>query len=300
MPDSFIDLVVTSPPYDGLRKYNGYSFEFEKICHSLFRVIKDGGVCVWVIGDETKNGGESLTSFKQALYFVECCGFKLFDTMIYAKPPRGAVGNNKTYWQSFEYMFVFSKTKPKTLNLIRDRKNKECRDGDSGTKRLTDGSLLKVKRNGYGEYGRRTNIWEYGTGKGQSTKEILSDLYYDDATTPESSIKELCIMGDTYISEQTAKIYKKVQQKGTAYPTTISVNDDITHKSTGVLREGDLVKVYVAAHIEGWTAHASRSFVLGPGGAKDESLPVIRAAQAVGDPSCPGSRQAAPASASST
>jgi len=177
MPDSFIDLVVTSPPYDGLRKYNGYSFEFEKICHSLFRVIKDGGVCVWVIGDETKNGGESLTSFKQALYFVECCGFKLFDTMIYAKPPRGAVGNNKTYWQSFEYMFVFSKTKPKTLNLIRDRKNKECRDGDSGTKRLTDGSLLKVKRNGYGEYGRRTNIWEYGTGKGQSTKDNIAFLH---------------------------------------------------------------------------------------------------------------------------
>lgn len=91
--------------------------------------------------------------------------------MIYLKTPRGAVGNNKAYWQSFEYMFVFSKGKPKTINLICDRKNKESRDGDSGTKRLQDGSLLKVKRGGYGEFGRRTNVWEYGVGKGQSTKD---------------------------------------------------------------------------------------------------------------------------------
>ncbi len=94
--------------------------------------------------------------------------------MIYAKPPRGAVGNNNTYWQSFEYMFVFSKGKPKTINLIRDRKNKEARGGDNGTKRLQSGELLKVKRGGYGEFGRRTNIWEYGIGSGQSTKDKVA------------------------------------------------------------------------------------------------------------------------------
>jgi DNA modification methylase len=170
MPDNFIDLTVTSPPYDDLRTYNGYSFPFENIAKELYRVIKHGGVVVWVVGDATVKGSETGTSFKQALYFKEC-GFNLFDTMIYAKPPRGAVGNNKTYWQTFEYMFIFSKGNPKTINLICDRKNKESRDGDNGTKRLENGELLKVKRGGYSEYGRRTNIWEYGIGKGQSTKD---------------------------------------------------------------------------------------------------------------------------------
>ena len=94
--------------------------------------------------------------------------------MIYSKPPRGAVGNNTTYWQSFEYMFVLSKGRPKTINLIKDRENKESRKGDQGTKRLQDGTLLQVKRGGYGEFGRRTNIWEYRIGKGHSTRDDIA------------------------------------------------------------------------------------------------------------------------------
>ena len=173
MEDNFVDLTVTSPPYDNLRQYNGYSFDFEAVAKELYRVTKQGGVVVWVVGDATVKGSETGTSFKQALYFKEI-GFDLFDTMIYAKPPRGAVGNNKTYWQTFEYMFVLSKGKPKTINLIIDRKNKESREGDNGTKRIENGELLKVKRGGYSEYGRRTNIWEYGIGKGQSTKDNIA------------------------------------------------------------------------------------------------------------------------------
>jgi len=168
MPKECIDLIVTSPPYDNMRDYKGYLFDFKKIAKELFRIIKEGGVLIWVVGDETIEGEETGNSFKQALYFKEC-GFKLFDTMIYSKPPRGAVGNNKTYWQSFEYMFVLSKGQPKTINLIKDRKNKEARNGDNGTKRLRNGDLLQLKRGGYGEYGRRTNIWEYNIGKGHST-----------------------------------------------------------------------------------------------------------------------------------
>ena len=173
MPDNFIDLTVTSPPYDELRtynnsisktKFNGYSFPFEKIVKELYRVTKQGGVVVWVVGDETIKGNETGTSFRQALFFKDC-GFNLFDTMIYTKPPRGACGNNKTYWQSFEYMFIFSKGIPKTINLLRDRENKDSRKGDRGTKRLQNGKLLKLKRNGYGEFGRRTNVWEYNVGK---------------------------------------------------------------------------------------------------------------------------------------
>ena len=125
MPKDFVDLVVTSPPYDDLRDYDGNKdFNFRLIVKELFKILKEGGVIVWVVGDQTKNHNESGTSFRQALFFQEI-GFNLFDTMIYLKPPRGAVGNNKTYWQSFEYMFVFSKGKPKTINLIKDRENNE-------------------------------------------------------------------------------------------------------------------------------------------------------------------------------
>ena len=166
-PKNCIDLVVTSPPYDDMRKYKGYSFNLKKVIEELLRVVKKGGVVVWVVGDQTIKGNETGTSFRQALLFKEC-GFNLFDTMIYQKAPRGAVGNNKTYWQTFDYMFVFSKGNPKTINLIKDRKNKESRDGDTGTKRLYDGKLKNIKRPGYEEFGRRTNIWYYLVGKGHS------------------------------------------------------------------------------------------------------------------------------------
>ena len=175
MPNNFIDLVVTSPPYDNLRTYNqsDFNLEFEKIAKQLFRVIKPGGIVVWIVADATIKGNETGTSFKQALFFKEC-GFHLFDTMIYTKPPRGAVGNNKTYWQSFEYMFVLCKGKPKTINLIKDRPNLEARIGDNGTKRLKSGELKKVSRGGYSSHGRRTNIWNYAVGKGHSTKDKIA------------------------------------------------------------------------------------------------------------------------------
>jgi site-specific DNA-methyltransferase (adenine-specific) len=118
MPDNFIDLTVTSPPYDNLRDYKGYTFDFESIAKELFRVTKQGGVVVWVVGDATINGSETGTSFKQALYFKEI-GFKLHDTMIYEKNsssyPSSAKSNR--YTQIFEYMFVFSKGKPKTSTI---------------------------------------------------------------------------------------------------------------------------------------------------------------------------------------
>ena len=184
MEDNFIDLTITSPPYDEMRtynnhvrghsqEYNGYTFPFEEIAKSLFRVTKPGGIVVWIVADATFEGNETGSSFRQALFMKEC-GFNLFDTMIYSKPPRGAVGNNTTYWQSFEYMFIFSKGYPKTINLIEDRPNKESREGDNGTKRLQNGERLKVKRGGYGLYGRRTNIWEYKIGKGHSTKDDVA------------------------------------------------------------------------------------------------------------------------------
>ena len=183
MPDNFIDLTVTSPPYDNLRKYNGYCFDFENVAKQLYRVTKEGGVVVWVVGDATVNGSETGTSFRQALYFMEC-GFNLFDTMIYKKRQvGGAVGNNTGYWQNFEYMFVFCKGKPKSINLIIDRRNETTGAEHKGTKRMTDGSLKVEHRGGYGEFGRRTNIWEYSVGRGNSTQDDFA--YEHPAMFPE-------------------------------------------------------------------------------------------------------------------
>ena len=83
MESNVIDLTITSPPYDNLRDYKGYSFSFEKIAYELFRVTKKGGVVVWVIGDKI-NGGRSLTSFRQGVFFQET-GFQVHDVMIYKK-----------------------------------------------------------------------------------------------------------------------------------------------------------------------------------------------------------------------
>jgi len=117
IPDWSIDLTVTSPPYDNLRTYNWYSWDFEGVAKELLRVTKQGGVVVWVVGDQTIKGSETWTSFKQALYFKECW-LNLHDTMIYAKKNYVPLTHNR-YEQQFEYMFIFSKWKPNTFNPIK-------------------------------------------------------------------------------------------------------------------------------------------------------------------------------------
>lgn len=160
--DESIDLTVTSPPYDDLRTYNGYKWDFENVAKELYRVTKNGGVVVWVVGDATKNGSESGTSFRQALFFKEI-GFNLHDTMIWYKGSCPFPDKTR-YYQSFEYMFVFTKGKLKTFNPITDRKNKWFGTKVHGTLRQPDGSLkapsgLKVGRE-IREYGVRFNVWE--------------------------------------------------------------------------------------------------------------------------------------------
>ena len=166
LPDAGIDLTVTSPPYDNLRTYNGYSFDFEGIAKELYRITKDGGVVVWVVGDATINGSETGTSFKQALYFKEI-GFNLHDTMIYEKDGIAFPDKNR-YQQSFEYMFVLSKGKPKCLNLIADRKNVSFGRKVTGTVRNADGSTQKMACFGQDikEFGIRWNVWKFASTKG--------------------------------------------------------------------------------------------------------------------------------------
>ena len=158
LKDESIDLTVTSPPYDNLRTYNGYSFDFESVAKELYRVTKLGGVVVWVVGDATVKGSETGTSFKQALYFKEI-GFNLHDTMIYEKA-QACFGSNLCYLQSFEYMFVFSKGKPKSINLIRDRKNIRHGEESMASSGLSkDGKKAPRCRKVMSEYGKRKNIW---------------------------------------------------------------------------------------------------------------------------------------------
>lgn len=183
IPNNTIDLTVTSPPYDDIRTYNNkiktkdgekYSFNFDGIVDELYRITKDGGIVVWVVGDQVKNGGETGNSFKQALSFMSK-GFLLYDTMIYMK--NGApFPEKKRYSQVFEYMFIFSKGKPKTVNIIKDKKNKWAGHTNFGKRvmRTKDGELKEMPKFEISEYGNRYNVWNYSTGKNYSTKDSIA------------------------------------------------------------------------------------------------------------------------------
>lgn len=157
LPDACIDLTVTSPPYDNLRAYNGFSWDFEGLVEQLHRVTKPGGVIVWVVNDATVNGSETGTSFRQALGFMGA-GFNLHDTMIYFKSSQPRQKNR--YEQQFEFMFVFSKGRPKTFNPIKVK----CKNaGRKTTRRCRDhgGDLLIPSNNIVSEYKTKENVWFY-------------------------------------------------------------------------------------------------------------------------------------------
>ena len=175
MNDNFIDLTVTSPPYDDLRAYNGYSFDFESIAKELYRVTKQGGVVVWVVGDATKKGSESLTSFRQALFFKES-GFNV-ETMIFETSTYMPIRANR-YDNNFQYMFVFSKGKPKTFNPIMVKKSeKSLQRGKSGRDvsfRELDGKRQDKKPQKITTHKKKTNIWRFLTGFCSSSDNIAS------------------------------------------------------------------------------------------------------------------------------
>lgn len=220
MPDNFIDLTVTSPPYDNLRTYNGYSFDFENIAKELYRVTKNGGVVVWVVGDATIKGSETGTSFKQALFFKEI-GFNI-ETMIWEKTGSGCLGSNKFYGQNFEYMFIITKGMPKTTNLICDRENKIKR----GVVKV-NGSLDKSGKGIYRTverkpFGKRNNIWRFDTQKNSehpapfpeqlANDHIISwsnegDLVYDPFMGSGTTAKMAILNNRNYIGSEISEEY---------------------------------------------------------------------------------------------
>lgn len=175
-----IDLIVTSPPYDNLRIYNGYCFDFESVAKELYRVTKLGGVVVWNVNDSTIKGSETGNSFRQALYFKEL-GFNLHDTMIWIKDGGGAVGSNKCYTQNFEYMFVFSKGAPKTINLIYDKPNKSFGQDKSGVgRRKVTGEHKIEQRKPSKEFSRRNNWWYIPPQKGDGHPAVFPEQLAND------------------------------------------------------------------------------------------------------------------------
>ena len=246
LPDEFVDLVVTSPPYDDLRTYNGYSFEFEKIAAELYRVIKTGGVVVWVVNDAIKDWSRTGTSFRQALHFMEL-GFKLPDTMIYAR--QAFMANRPDFYTAaFEYMFILSKGKPKTINIINDRPNRSFgskkRYPDGNTTRNQDGTLRSKRRQvkEIQPFGRRINIWTYNTGHSHSSQDPLAfehpaifpeklaadhiyswsnpgDLVYDPFMGSGTTAKVAKAMGRKYLGSEISQKYCRIADKRTAQAT---------------------------------------------------------------------------------
>ena len=228
MPDNFIDLTVTSPPYDDLRTYNGYCFDFENVAKELFRVTKQGGVVVWVVGDQTKNGSETGTSFRQALYFINI-GFKLHDTMIYKKQDSVPL-SHKRYEQCFEYMFIFVKDKIKTFNGLKDKKNVHAGELFKGTFRDLNGKMKYSsghKNKIISDYGLRVNIWEYRTTKiiqkthpatfpeQLANDHIISwsnegDLIYDPFMGSGTTAKMAILNNRKYIGSEISEEYCKI------------------------------------------------------------------------------------------
>jgi len=189
------DLVLTSPPYDNLRDYGGFNFNFEKTADYLACAIKQGGVIVWIVGDATIDGSETGTSFKQALYFKTAgTGLNLHDTMILKKDNCVFPEINR-YYPGFEYMFIFSRGKPKTTNLIADKKNSTCGYSIiSSTQREKDGITRQFSAKKLGidravkEYGIRTNVWTYSPGFMKTTR--YRPAFEHPAMFPESLAKD--------------------------------------------------------------------------------------------------------------
>lgn len=238
MSDNFVDLTVTSPPYDNLRNYNGYSFDFETIAKELYRVTKEGGVVVWIVGDATVKGSETGTSFKQALYFKEI-GFNLHDTMIYMKDNPPPVGGDKRYYQAFEYCFVLSKGTPKTFNpIVEERRNKWNDKRTVRTRPVTRNKAgifveKEVKIEGLV---RLQNVWSYVVSGGSVSEEMFAhehpaifpeslcrdhiiswsnegDLVYDPFMGSGTTAKMSILNGRQYLGSEISQEYCDIAQR---------------------------------------------------------------------------------------
>ena len=233
MPDGFVDLTVTSPPYDNLRIYTGEMVWNEDVWKAtikeLYRVTKQGGVVVWIVGDATIKGSETGTSFKQALY-AKCCGFNLHDTMIYAKNNPIPLTHNR-YEQQFEYMFVWSKGRLKTFNAIKQpcktagqKRNRKKSNKEHGSSVRNRNEITETKK-----YKQKSNIWSLNVSNKKedhpaifpeqlANDHILSwskegDLIYDPFMGSGTTAKMALLNKRNYIGSEISKEYCEIAEK---------------------------------------------------------------------------------------
>lgn len=235
MPNEFIDLTITSPPYDNLRTYgNERTLEFECVALEIYRVTKTGGVVIWVVGDATIGGSETGTSFKQALFFKEV-GFNLHDTMIWDKCNFTSVGDLQIrYAPVFDFMFVLSRGKPKTFHPIKDRPNKSFGEVFHNSLRQRDGTIKDGCGKGVKvitEYGQRHNIWRIHPEKDNNKRlhpaqfpealandHIVSwsnvgDLVYDPFSGSGTTAKMALLNNRNYVGSEISKEYCVIAER---------------------------------------------------------------------------------------
>ena len=168
-PESFVDLTITSPPYENLRDYNGYAFDAKAMLEAIHRATKPGGVCVWVVGDKI-DGGRSLVSFEHAFLAREA-GFTVHDVMIYQKKNTPFQRSN-AYTNCYEFMFVFSRGKPKVFHPLKcptKRSGWETAVANKGPDAANNKVPVKL-----GKEKTRNNIWQYAVGLGGSTRDRIA------------------------------------------------------------------------------------------------------------------------------
>lgn len=240
LPDGSVDLTVTSPPYDNLRNYKGFQWDFCRIAKELFRVTKDGGIVVWVVNDGTVDGSETGTSFKQALYFKEVAGFRLHDTMIWRKTNPLPQVKQPRYASCFEYMFVLSKGKPKTFNPIMRKTKYGGLERWSREKNVVAETGRTLKHMVFKEEALQYNVWDMQVARNKTTHpavfpaqlahdhiitwsnpgDIVLDPFVGSGTTAIEAMKEKRHYIGFDISEEYCQMARKrIEEEGIEHDT---------------------------------------------------------------------------------
>jgi site-specific DNA-methyltransferase (adenine-specific) len=191
LPDCCIPLTVTSPPYDDLRTYGGHTFDFEAVAGELWRITMNGGIVVWVVGEQVKKGTETGTAARQKLHFMDLgfrCSTMIMVTSRVRFPQRGR------YPSVFDYAFVLTKGRPRHFHAICDKKNKYVGEKFRWKLRERDGRIVKREHchdKYVGVFGSRMNVWFYHVGYMKTTTD--KDAYGHPALMPEKMAEDFII-----------------------------------------------------------------------------------------------------------